>query len=224
MQITSASLQGERQARAGRRAAAAGARQCARRLHRQAREGASTRCRNSRRCATARAPSRTTRSHNLDLYLEAYEAKVLARGGQVHWAETAEDARRHHPRHLPRGRRADRHQGQVDGRRGDRAQRVPRGKRHPAGRDRSRRIHHPAARRASEPHHRARRAPDQGPGRGGFPPRPRRICRRTATSPSRRPARRGAAGAARRYSRGRCRHHRRQFPRRRDRHLDHRHQ
>src|SRR5687768_16928118 len=30
---------------------------------------------------------------NLDLYLEAYEAKVLASGGHVHWAETAEDAR-----------------------------------------------------------------------------------------------------------------------------------
>ena len=31
---------------------------------------------------------------NLDLYLEAYEAKVTASGGHVHWAETAEDARR----------------------------------------------------------------------------------------------------------------------------------
>ena len=31
---------------------------------------------------------------NLDLYLEAYEAQVLASGGHVHWAETAEDARR----------------------------------------------------------------------------------------------------------------------------------
>ncbi len=30
---------------------------------------------------------------NLDLYLEAYEAKVVASGGTVHWAETAEDAR-----------------------------------------------------------------------------------------------------------------------------------
>jgi len=30
---------------------------------------------------------------HLDLYLEAYEAKVKAAGGQVHWAETAEDAR-----------------------------------------------------------------------------------------------------------------------------------
>jgi L-lactate dehydrogenase complex protein LldF len=31
---------------------------------------------------------------NLDLYLERYEAKVIAAGGHVHWAETAEDARR----------------------------------------------------------------------------------------------------------------------------------
>lgn len=31
---------------------------------------------------------------HLDLYLEAYERKVLAAGGHVHWAESAEDARR----------------------------------------------------------------------------------------------------------------------------------
>ncbi|MGF1445696.1 MAG: lactate utilization protein B [Pikeienuella sp.] len=31
---------------------------------------------------------------NLGTYLEAYEAKVTEAGGQVHWAETAEDARR----------------------------------------------------------------------------------------------------------------------------------
>ncbi|WP_457935572.1 LutB/LldF family L-lactate oxidation iron-sulfur protein [Mesorhizobium sp. 10J20-29] len=30
---------------------------------------------------------------NLDLYLEAYEKKVVASGGHVHWAESAEDAR-----------------------------------------------------------------------------------------------------------------------------------
>ncbi len=30
---------------------------------------------------------------NLDLYLEAYEQKVVASGGKVHWAETAEQAR-----------------------------------------------------------------------------------------------------------------------------------
>ncbi len=31
---------------------------------------------------------------HLDLYLEAYEKKVVGAGGHVHWAETAEDARR----------------------------------------------------------------------------------------------------------------------------------
>lgn len=31
---------------------------------------------------------------HLDLYLEAYEEKVTASGGKVHWAETAEDARK----------------------------------------------------------------------------------------------------------------------------------
>jgi L-lactate dehydrogenase complex protein LldF len=40
----------------------------------------------------ARAIKDHTLAH-LDLYLEAYEAKVKATGGFVHWAETAEDAR-----------------------------------------------------------------------------------------------------------------------------------
>ncbi len=31
---------------------------------------------------------------NLDLYLQAYEQKVIENGGHVHWAKTAEDARR----------------------------------------------------------------------------------------------------------------------------------
>ena len=31
---------------------------------------------------------------DLDLWLEAYERKVVESGGVVHWAETAEDARR----------------------------------------------------------------------------------------------------------------------------------
>ncbi len=40
----------------------------------------------------ARAIKDHTLNH-LDLYLEAYEARVTAQGGQVHFAETAEDAR-----------------------------------------------------------------------------------------------------------------------------------
>lgn len=43
-----------------------------------------------------REQARTIKNHtleNLDLYLEAYEEKVVASGGKVHWAETAADAR-----------------------------------------------------------------------------------------------------------------------------------
>ena len=93
------------------------------RLHRQARARRPTRCPSSRRCAT---PARDIKNHtlaHLDLYLEAYEDKVTAAGGQVHWAETAAEARAHRPRHLPQARRAHRHQGQVDDHRGDRPQR-----------------------------------------------------------------------------------------------------
>jgi L-lactate dehydrogenase complex protein LldF len=42
---------------------------------------------------SARAIKDHTLAH-LDLYLEAYEAKVVESGGTVHWAETADDARR----------------------------------------------------------------------------------------------------------------------------------
>jgi L-lactate dehydrogenase complex protein LldF len=41
---------------------------------------------------TARAIKDHTLDH-VDLYLEAYEERVLASGGHVHWAETAEEAR-----------------------------------------------------------------------------------------------------------------------------------
>ena len=140
-------LQGECAPRARRRAASARAEPRPPQLHRQARARPSRRCRSSSSCAhEARAIKDHTLDH-LDLYLEAYEARVTAPGGHVHFAETAEDARRIDPRHLPQRRREDRHQGQVDDLRGDRAQRPPRGERHRADRDRSRRIHHPASRR-----------------------------------------------------------------------------
>lgn len=42
---------------------------------------------------SARAIKDHTLAH-LDIYLEAYEEKVRAAGGHVHWAETAADARR----------------------------------------------------------------------------------------------------------------------------------
>ena len=93
------------------------------------------------------------------------------------------------------------------------------------GGDGSRRIHHPAARRASEPHHRAGRAPQQGPGRGRLPPRPHPVSTPAATSPSRcRCSPRRARCCGRTLPRGGRRHHRREFPGRRDRHLGHRHQ
>ena len=44
-----------------------------------------------------RDQARDIKNHTLehiDLYLEAYEEKVVESGGQVHWAETADDARR----------------------------------------------------------------------------------------------------------------------------------
>lgn len=46
---------------------------------------------------TLRDDAKAIKNHtleHLDLYLEAYEAKVIASGGHVHWAPTAEDARR----------------------------------------------------------------------------------------------------------------------------------
>ena len=58
---------------------------------------------------------------NLDFYLEAYEAKVLAAGGKVHWCTTADDARAAVLEICRKRRRADRHQGQVDDLRGTRA-------------------------------------------------------------------------------------------------------
>ena len=39
---------------------------------------------------------------NLDFYLEAFERKVTALGGHVHWARDAAEARAHHRRALPR--------------------------------------------------------------------------------------------------------------------------
>ena len=39
---------------------------------------------------------------HLDLYLEAYEEKVTASGGHVHFARDAAGSARHHPDHLPR--------------------------------------------------------------------------------------------------------------------------
>ena len=175
---TSTAVQGER-ARGARRS-----RSCSRRWRGTAQPASSTaapqaaapRCRSSRRCATRARDIKDHTLAHLDLYLEALRgagasrpaATCIARATPRRRAQTILDiCREAGAKH--------RHQGQVDDRRGDRPQRLPRGERHRAGRDRSRRIHHPAPRRAAEPHHRARRASHQGPGRGRFPPRPHRI-------------------------------------------------
>ena len=59
---------------------------------------------------------------HLDLYLEAYEEKVTASGGHVHFARNADGGARHHPVDLPGRGRPDRHQGQIDDLRGNRDQ------------------------------------------------------------------------------------------------------
>ena len=88
-----ARLQGERQGRARRPAAAEGARPRPRRLHRASGARRSRRCPSSRRCATAARDIKNHTLAHLDLYLEAYEEKVREAGGEVHCAETAEEAR-----------------------------------------------------------------------------------------------------------------------------------
>jgi L-lactate dehydrogenase complex protein LldF len=139
---------------------------CAR-VHRQAAEGrrppARIRC--AARCAKAH---QGPYARHLDLYLEAYERKVTASGGQVHWAETAEDARNI----------------VLDICRAAGARTVTKGKSmiteeialndfleengiRPVETDLGEYIIQ-LARRASEPHHRARRSPQQGAGGGDF--------------------------------------------------------
>ena len=120
---------------------------------------------------------------HLDLYLEAYEAKVVAAGGQVHYAMTAKDGVDIVLKLCQERGAKDRDQGQVDDLRGDRPQRGAGGGWDRSDRDRSWRIYHPAARRGALAYHRPRRASHQGTGRGGFSPRASRsadgcaICR-----------------------------------------------
>ena len=82
---------------------------------------------------------------HLDLYLEAYEAKVAASGGTVHWAATPR-RQRDRPRHLPArhgAKSVTKGKSMIGEEIGvnDRA----RSGRHHAGRNRSRRIYHPTA-------------------------------------------------------------------------------
>ena len=55
-----------------------------------------------------RAEARAIKDHTLsylDLYLQAYEAKVIESGGKVHFASYRGASVRRRARHLPRGRR-----------------------------------------------------------------------------------------------------------------------
>ena len=60
-------------------------------------DGRSTAAGNLPEFEDLRDQARDIKNHtieNLDFYLEAYEEKVVENGGHVHWARTAEDARR----------------------------------------------------------------------------------------------------------------------------------
>ncbi len=85
---------------------------------------------------TLRDEARAIKDHtlnHLDLYLEAYERKVVESGGHVHYAPSAADARDIVLDDLQGGRGAPRHQGQIHGVGGDRAQRPSRSCRHRSG-------------------------------------------------------------------------------------------
>ena len=88
MEITSPTFKQNATAALADVAAAEGARQCAR-------AASSTSARKAVERAAGIRPlrdkARDIKDHtlaHLDFYLEAYEAKVIASGGQVHWAET----------------------------------------------------------------------------------------------------------------------------------------
>ncbi len=161
---------------------------------------------------------------NLDLYLEAYEQKVTASGGHVHWAADAVEARglvldicrKANARTVTKGKSMITEEIGLND--------FLRKQRHHAGRDRPWRIHHPASRRASEPHHRPGRPSQHGPGARGFPQGAYASAGRPADVRAAKPAAGGARRAAREIPQGRCRHHRRQLPHRRDRLVGHRHQ
>ncbi len=75
-----------------------------------------------------REAGRAIKNHtlqHLDFYLERFEAKVTANGGQVHWARTQEEARQIILGLCRSVEAKTVTKGKIDDRRGDRAQRVP---------------------------------------------------------------------------------------------------
>ena len=157
---------------------------------------------------------------NLDFYLEEFERKVTALGGHVHWAPTAEDARRIITELCQSmgARTVAKSKSMV-------AEEIALNEHleaagHRADRDRSRRIHHPAAPRAAQPHHRAGGPSHQGPGRRHLPRASQQARLHQAPDRAQRSGRRGALRAAPEVPRRRCRPDRRQLPGRRDRLVD----
>ena len=128
---------------------------------------------------------------NLDFYLEDLGGQCRADRRPGALVQHRRRGPRGGARHLPAGRREDRHQGQEHDFGGARHQRAPRGERHHPGRDRSRRIHHPAPPRAAEPHHRA-----------GLPPQPRGLGAELPGGPHRPAGRPGVRRPARHPGRG----------------------
>ena len=122
-----AGVQGQRPRGARRRQPAGGAAGQPRQLRRRSGPRRARRCRSSTRCATGRGTSRThVLAEPRPLPRGLRGGRWSASGGVVHWAETAEDARRDRARHLPQGRGEDRQQGQDDDLRGVRDQRLAR--------------------------------------------------------------------------------------------------
>ena len=154
-------------------------------------------CRNSTRCATARATSRTTRSPISISISRPTSARSSRRGGHVHYARDADEAvaiflgicKARGAKAVTKGKsmiseeiglNAALEAEGIDG-----------------GRDRPRRIYHPAARRGALAHHRAGDPRHPRRRRGRLPPAPPRSARRTATcrSPSSCSARRARSCA-----------------------------
>ena len=202
---------------------------------RAARSGAgqrrATRSRNGANSRPTRSSTRTPSSEqarairadvlaNLPALLEQLADNVIAAGGHVCWAATAEDANQLRARRRSPARRHARRQGQVDALGGDRPQPRARSRRHRGDRDRPRRVDHPGRERNAVAHHRAR-----------HPPRPRPDRRRVATRRRRRPVRRArgtrrvrSREVAREVPRSRHRHHRRELRRCVDGYVRARHQ
>ena len=139
---------------------------------------------------------------HLDLYLEAFEQRVLEQGGKVHWARDAAEARAVILKLCKARRRALGDQEQEHDLRGDRPQRGARGERHRAGRDRSRRVHRPARGRDPEPHPGARDPHDAAAGRRPVRRGPPPAAGRRAGGAARRGAQARSASATSRPTSG----------------------